>query len=73
MFVERDVGAGIELEQASHLTALGILVKHLDRNFFEAGWLQSISEGLRYVEPPMVGVSPLGLSRTTLMIAPWSG
>jgi hypothetical protein len=27
VFVERDVGAGFELEEASHLTALGIRVR----------------------------------------------
>jgi len=34
---------------------------------------QSISEGLTYVEPPTVGTSPCGLSRTPLMSTPWSG
>jgi hypothetical protein len=34
---------------------------------------QFISEGLTYVEPPMVGTSPGGLSRTALIVAPSLG
>src|SRR6516225_9514116 len=39
MFMKRDVGTWFQFEQAGHFTALGILVKHLDRNLFKACWL----------------------------------
>src|SRR3981081_3771114 len=39
MLVKGDVSAGFELKQTSHLAALGILVKHLNRDFFESGWV----------------------------------
>src|ERR1700686_3083296 len=46
VFVKGDVSAGLELQQASHLAALGILVKQLDRDFFEAGRLPLHLRGL---------------------------
>src|SRR6516164_4040550 len=39
VFVKGYARAGFEPEEASHLAALGILVEHLDRDFFEAGRL----------------------------------
>jgi len=37
VFVKGYARAGFEPEEASHLAALGILVEHLDRDFFRSG------------------------------------
>jgi hypothetical protein len=71
MFVKGDVSAGFELKQTSHLAALGILVKHLDRDFFESGWPPVHLGRLDVCRPADGGGQTVGSVVTALMVAPW--